>query len=229
MWWSDDGRLDVRVMSFLVIGAGRFGAAVAETLFDRGHEVVVIDRDEGAIDGVMAHASHAVIVDGTDEGALRSLGVSNFDAVVVAIGDDTQASILATAAAKDAGARRIVSKAPTSLIERILRRVGADEIVRPDRDMGVRLADHLANPSLVDAFRLGDAFEVIEVKAGESLVGRLAKLRLPNRFGVHVMAVDRRGELTVAPSADFAIELGDRLVVVGSNASVEKLQAYLSE
>jgi trk system potassium uptake protein len=218
----------VRVMSFLVIGAGRFGAAVAETLFDRGHEVVVVDRDEGAIGAVMAHASHAVIVDGTDEGALRSLGASNFDAVVVAIGDDTQASILATAAAKDAGARRIVSKAPTSLVERILRRVGADEVVRPERDMGIRLADHLANPSLVDAFRLGSAFEVMEVEAGESLVGSLAKLRLPNRFGVQVMAVDRSGKLTVAPSADFVVEVGDRLVVVGAIASVERLQAHLA-
>jgi trk system potassium uptake protein len=218
----------MKAKSFLVIGAGRFGGAVAETLFDRGHEVVVIDRDEGAIESVMAHASHAAIVDGTDERALRSLGAANFDAVVIAIGDDTQASILATAAAKDAGARRVISKAPSSLVDRILRRVGADEVVRPERDMGVRLAEHLANPSLVDAFRLGSDYEVMEVEAGERLAGSLADLRLPNRFGVQVMAVDRGGQLTVAPPAEFEVELGDRLVVVGTNASIEKLQAHLS-
>lgn len=218
----------MRVMSFLVIGAGRLGAAVAETLYDLGHEVVVIDRDEAAVEAVMAHASHAAIVDGTDERALRSLGASNFDAVVVAIGDDTEASILATAAAKDAGAQKVVSKAPSSLIERILRRVGADEVVRPERDMGVRLAEHLANPSLVDAFRLGSAYGVMEVEAGERLTGRLSKLRLPNRFGVHIMAVDRSEQLTVGPAADFEIELGDRLVLVGSNEAIERLRAHLA-
>jgi trk system potassium uptake protein len=218
----------MKVMSFLVIGAGRFGEAVAETLFDLGHEVVVIDRDERAVEAVMAHASHVAIVDGTDERSIRSLGASNFDAVVVAIGDDTEACILATAAAKDAGARHVVSKAPTSLIERILRRVGADQVVRPERDMGVRLAEHLANPSLVDAFRLGTAYGVMEVEAGERLVGRLAKLRLPNRFGVQVIAVDRGEQLTVGPTADFEVQLGDRLVLVGANEAIDRLRAHLA-
>jgi trk system potassium uptake protein len=140
----------MKTRSFLIIGAGRFGEAVATTLFQSGHEVVVVDADEAAVQRVMASVTHALIADGTDERALRDLGAANFDAVVVAIGNRLEASVLATAAAKDAGARRIVAKAPTSVAERILRRVGADEVVRPERDMGVRLAQHLVTPSLVD-------------------------------------------------------------------------------
>jgi trk system potassium uptake protein len=218
----------VRTMSFLVIGAGRFGSAVAETLFDRGHEVVVVDRDEASVEAVMAHATHVAILDATDERALRSLGASNFDTVIVAIGDDTQASILATAAAKDAGAKCVVSKAPSALLERILRRVGADEVVRPERDMGVRLAEHLANPTLVDAFRLGSAYEVIEIHATEPLRGSLAQLHLRSRFGVQVIAVDRAERLTVAPGGDFVVEVGDRLVLIGTNEAIARMQAFLA-
>lgn len=218
----------MRAKSFLIIGAGRFGSAVAETLFQAGHEVVVIDVDEAAVEQVMTRATQALIANGTEERVLRDLGVSNFDAVVVAIGDHLEASVLATAAAKDTGARRVVAKAPSSLAERILRRVGADEVVRPERDMGVRLAHHLVTPSLVDAFALGEAYGVMEVRASEELSGRLAKLRLPNRFGVQVIAIDRDGQLTVSPDGDVEVLAGDRLVLVGSNQAIGQLRAHLA-
>ena len=218
----------MRAKSFLIIGAGRFGSAVAETLFQAGHEVVVIDVDEAAVEQVMTRATQALIANGTEERVLRDLGVSNFDAVVVAIGDHLEASVLATAAAQDAGARRVVAKAPSSLAERILRRVGADEVVRPERDMGVRLAHHLVTPSLVDAFALGEAYGVMEVQASQELSGRLAKLRLPNRFGVQVIAIDRDGKLTVSPDGDVEVLVGDRLVLVGSNQAIGQLRAHLA-
>lgn len=218
----------MRTKSFLIIGAGRFGSAVAETLDAAGHEVVVVDRDEDAITRLMADVTQAVVLDATEERSLRELGASNFDAVVVAIGDDLEASVLATAAAKDAGAQHLVAKAQTALAERILRRVGADEVVRPERDMGVRLAQHLVTPSLVDAFALGDAYAVMEVEATAALAGRLDELRLPNRFGVQVIAIGRAGELSVSPGAEEVVTAGDRLVVVGANAAIERLRAHLA-
>jgi trk system potassium uptake protein len=218
----------MRTRSFLIIGAGRFGQAVAETLFQSGHEVVVVDTDDSAVQRVMTSATEAMIADGTDERALRDIGAANFDAVVVAIGNRLEASVLATAAAKDAGAQRIVAKAPTSVAERILRRVGADEVVRPERDMGVRLAQHLVTPSLVDAIRLGEDYGVIEVRATPELTGRLSKLRLPNRFGVQVIAVDREGQLVVSPRAEFEVMEGDRLVLVGSNEATARLRDHLA-
>jgi trk system potassium uptake protein len=218
----------MKTRSFLIIGAGRFGEAVATTLFQSGHEVVVVDADEAAVERVMAWATHAMIADATDERALRDLGAANFDAVVVAIGNHLEASVLATAAAKDAGARRIVAKAPTSVAERILRRVGADEVVRPERDMGVRLAHHLVTPSLVDAIQLGEDYGIIEVRATAVLTGRLAQLRLPNRFGVQVIAIDRGGQLIVSPGAEVEVLEGDRLVLVGSNEATARLRDHLA-
>jgi trk system potassium uptake protein len=218
----------MRTRSFLIIGAGRFGEAVASTLFQAGHEVVVVDASEAAVQRVMTSATQVVIADGTDERALRDLGAANFDAVVVAIGNDLEASVLATAAAKDAGSKRVVAKAPTSVAERILHRVGADEVVRPERDMGVRLAQHLVTPSLVDAIPLGEDYGVVEVRATVGLAGRLSKLRLPNRFGVQVIAIDRDGRLIVSPGADFEVLEGDRLVLVGSNAATARLRDHLA-
>jgi len=215
----------------LVIGAGRFGSAVARTLAASGHEVVVADRDEAALRTVMDEVAHAAVVDATDEEALRRLGVANFDTVVVAIATDFEAGVLATVAAKEVGAEHVVAKATSSTAARVLLRVGADEVVRPEHDMGVRLAHQIATPSIVDAFMLGDEHEVIEVDVGkqEAMHGRLSKLRLPNRFGVQVIAVNRGGQLTVSPSADFEVRKGDRVVVIGEIQAVRRFERELGD
>jgi trk system potassium uptake protein TrkA len=215
----------------LVIGCGRFGSAVARTLAASGHEVVVADRDEAALRTVMDEVAHAAVVDATDEEALRRLGIANFDIVVVAIATDFEAGVLATVAAKEAGAEHVVAKATTGTAARVLLRVGADEVVRPEHDMGVRLAQQITTPSIVDAFMLGDDHEVIEVDVGtqEAMHGRLSKLRLPNRFGVQVIAVNRGGQLTVSPRADFEIRMGDRVVVIGEVEAVRRFERELGE
>ncbi len=218
----------MKAKQFLVIGAGRFGTALATTLYDLGHEVVVIDQVEEHIDAIMNRVSHAAIVDATDEEALRQLGVGNFDQVIVAIGDDLEANILATVAVKSLGAKRVISKANTQLAARVLERVGADEVIRPEHDMGVRLARQLATPSLVDAFNLGEEYAVIEIETQEKLHGMLKQLRLPNRFGVQVIAVNRAGALEISPRADFEILPDDRVVLIGSNAAIERFRNYLS-
>jgi trk system potassium uptake protein len=116
----------------------------------------------------------------------------------------------------------------SQLAARILTRVGADEVVLPEHDMGVRLAHHLAAPSLVDAIRLGEDYGVLEVTADRRLAGPLARLKLPDRFGVQVIAVDRAGDLTVAPGGAFEVVPGDRLVLVGTNEAAGRLEAYLA-
>lgn len=213
----------------LVIGAGRFGAAVALTLAGARHEVVVVDVSEAALRPVMDEVAHAAIVDATDEEALRRLGVANFDTVIMSIGTDFEAGVLATVAARAAGAQRIVAKANSATAGEVLRRVGADEVVRPEHDMGVRLAHQIATPSIVDAFMLGEGHEVIEVEVQdeETLHGRLNKLRLPNRFGVQVIAVTRDGVLNVSPGAEFEVRRGDRLVMIGSVEAIERFEREL--
>lgn len=210
----------------LVIGAGRFGSAVATTLAASGHDVVVADVDEAALRPLMDEVTDAFVLDATDEGALESIGVGNFDTVVVAVGSDFEAGVLATVAAKSAGAAHVVSKATSETLAKVLRRVGADEVVRPEHDMGVRLAERLESPSVVDAFMLGDEHEVVEVKVGSqsSLKGRLADLRLPARFGVQVIAVDRDEKVHVSPGADFELAPGDRVVVIGEVEALRKFE-----
>jgi trk system potassium uptake protein len=119
---------------FLVIGAGRFGSALATTLYELGHEVVVIDNSEERVEAIMNQVTYAAIVDATDEDALQKLGVGNFDHVIVAIGENLEANILATVAAKSSGAQQVISKASSNLAAQVLERVGVPEF--PDRDTG---------------------------------------------------------------------------------------------
>jgi trk system potassium uptake protein TrkA len=217
------------VQQFLVIGAGRFGAAVATTLYRLGHEVVAVDLSEDAVEAIMNQVTHAAIVDATDEEALRKLGVANFDAVVVAIGTNLEANILATVAAKAVGAKHLVSKVPTAVAARVLERVGADVVIRPEHDMGVRVARQLATPSIIDAFNLGLQHGVIEVEVRGKLTGTLEQLRLRNRFDVHVIAIDRAGEVEISPSASSQLRAGDKVVLIGSNEAIERIRGYLTE
>jgi trk system potassium uptake protein len=219
----------VKAKQFLVIGAGRFGSAVATTLYDLGHEVVVIDRSEAAVEAIMNRVTHAAIADAADEQVLRKLGCGNFDAVIVAIGHNLEGNILATVAAKSVGARHVVSKVASELAARVLARVGADEVIRPEHDMGVRVARQLATPSIIDAFNLGPEHGVIEIDVGPRLTGTLESLRLRNRFGVQVIAVNRAGKLEIGTRADFELKPGDKVVLIGSNAAIEKIRDYLSE
>lgn len=214
---------------FLVIGVGRFGSALATSLFAQGHEVVALDIDEGRIDGVMDHVTHAVIGDASDQKTLEDLGVSNFDAVIVAIGSDFEASILAALAAKAAGAEYVVSKAVSEPGARVLSAIGANVVVRPEHDMGLRVARQLTTPDLVDAFNLGEDHAVIEVDVHEKMTGTLEELRLPNRFGVVVIAVQRDEDITITPGADFDVRTGDKLVLIGSNDAIEAYREHLSE
>src|SRR5690606_2080152 len=135
---------------FLVLGVGRFGSALATALYEQGHEVVAVDRSEERVERVMERVTHALIADATDDHVLRDLGVANFDAVIVAIGANFEANVLATVTAKGLGAQRVVSKASSEVAANVLTRVGADLVVRPEHDMGLRLAQHLTTPELLD-------------------------------------------------------------------------------
>jgi trk system potassium uptake protein TrkA len=213
---------------FLVIGLGRFGYALATTLYEQGHEVVAIDASEERVEQIADQITHAAIADATDEEALKRLGVGNFDRVIVAIGTDFQASVIATVTAKQLGAKAITCKATNATMASVLSRVGADEVVRPEHDMGVRLAKQLASPSIVDAFRLGDNYEVIEIEAPAKLTGTLGELRLRNRFGVQVIAVNRAEGLLVSPGAEFEVRRGDRLVLIGDTERIVELRSFLA-
>ncbi len=218
----------MKTKQYLVIGAGRFGSALAATLYQLGHEVVIVDRNEERIQEVMENVTHAVVMDATEEGGLGKLGLRNFDQVVVAIGNNLEASILSIVAAKNQGAERVLSKATSETAARVMLKVGADRVVRPEHDMGVRVAKSLATPTIVDAFNLGENYEVVEYTAQNKLCGKLRDLKLANRFGVQVIAVNRQGKLEITPSADFVIAPGDNVVIIGETRAVERLRQHFT-
>lgn len=216
----------MKVRQYLVIGLGRFGSAVATTLYEMGHEVVAVDQNEENVDRVMDLVTHAAILDATDERALRTLGIGEFDMVIIAIGSDVHANVLATMNAKSLGAKYVVTKAIDEMARRVLERIGADLVIRPEHDMGVRLARQIATPNVIDTLDLGD-HSIVEIDANERLSGSLRELNLTGRFGVQVIAVSQGGVVAISPRAEDIIHPRDKLVVIGNPRSLQSLQRYL--
>ncbi|MFZ5815404.1 MAG: potassium channel family protein [Bacillota bacterium] len=213
-----------------VIGLGRFGSSVARTLQNMGHEVLGIDADEDLVDLMAGELTHAVTCDCTDEEGLRALGLRNFDAVVVAIGHDVQASILTTVILKELGVPMVVAKAANELHGRTLSKVGADKVIYPERDMGARLAHSLLTGTETDYIELSPEYTIMEMSAPAKLVGKtLREANLRARFGISVMALKSGEAINAAPLATDTIKQGDVMVLLGSNEGVRQLERMLQE
>jgi len=210
---------------FLVIGAGRFGSSVARTLYQRGHDVMVVDIDEMLIQHISNEVTHAVQANVTSEEALQALGVRDFDVVIVAIGQDIQASIMACILLIELGARYVVAKAQTELHGKVLKKIGVNRVVFPERDMGQKLAHSLIAHNIIDLIELSDDYSVVEVASPEEMIGRsLQELNLRARFGINVIAIRSKNGITnISPAAEDRIDQGDILVAVGDNKSLKKL------
>jgi trk system potassium uptake protein TrkA len=215
-------------MDFAVIGMGRFGSSVVRTLHEMGHHVLAMDKDEEALRRVTDYATHAVQIDATDPEALRAVGITNFDAVIVSIGADVQESILTTLLLKEMGVKKVVSKAVNELQGRVLEKVGADRVVRPERDMAIRVARSLASRNVVDMLELSPSYLVEEVSVGPKLSGRsLSDLDLRTRFGVNVLLIKRDSQLLITPTPETQLQAGDVLVVVGEKQGLSRLESVL--
>ncbi|MBI3975107.1 MAG: TrkA family potassium uptake protein [Armatimonadetes bacterium] len=211
---------------FAVIGLGRFGSSVARTLYDLGHNVLAMDKDEAALRLVVDHVTHAVQVDSTDPEALRAVGITNLDAVVVAIGVDIQESILTTLLLKDLGVKKIVAKAVDEQQGKVLEKVGADLVIFPERDMGERVAHSLASPNVLEYIELSPDYTIEEVNVPARLDGRtLGELELRTKFGVNVLLIRRDSQLLISPATDVRLQTGDVLVVVGENRQLNRLES----
>lgn len=210
---------------FVVVGLGRFGSSVAETLAERGYDVLAIDTDEAIIQEMANKVTHAVQADATDENVMHALGVRNFDVAVVAIGSDVHSNILATMVLKELGVRYVVAKALDPLHGKVLAKVGADRVVYPERDMGSRIALNLVSSNILDFIEFAPNYGIVEVMATPSMVGRtLVDLQLRSRFGVNVIAVRNGDEINISPAASDEIRDDDVLIVIGENHSLDKLR-----
>ncbi|WP_128894587.1 potassium channel family protein [Longirhabdus pacifica] len=223
------GEYSVKKKQYAVIGIGRFGSSVAKTLYKLGFEVLAIDTSESRIHDIISMVTHAIQADSTDEDALKAIGVRNFDVVVVAIGQDIQASILTTLILKDLGVGRIVVKAQNDLHGKVLRKIGADKVIFPERDMGMRVAHHLISPNILDFIELSEDYSIVEIAASEQMIGQsLLELDIRARFKCNVMAIKENNNMNISPHASDLIKENSILIVVGKNEDLQEFEVSFS-
>lgn len=210
---------------YAVIGLGRFGTSVARTLYEMGYDVLGIDTNEDIIQDAMDLVTHAVTADSTDENALKSIGIRNFDVVVVAIGNDVKNSILTTLILKELGVKHIVVKAQDELHGKVLEKIGADRVVYPERDMGYRVAHNLISPNILDYIELAPDYSILEIHVPNKFVGRsLEQIDIRRKYGCNVMAIKHGKDINISPIATDILHDGDVLVVVGKNEDLDELK-----
>lgn len=206
----------------VVIGLGRFGLAVAQQLQRLGHEVLAIEHDANLVQAAAGEFTHVVSADATDPEALRQLGVPEVGHVVVAIGDNVQASILATATLSDLGVPDIWAKALTLQHASILERVGAHHVVFPEGDMGERVA-HRVTGRMLEYVQIDESFALVETRVPASLTGRtLLESGIRNDHRVNVVAIKQPGSTFTHPMPDTLLEPGSLLLVAGDPVNVER-------
>ncbi|MDF2548584.1 MAG: potassium transporter Trk [Anaerosolibacter sp.] len=210
---------------FVVIGCGRFGSSVARTLYSLGYDVLAIDENEDVIQDIADSVTHAVQVDATDETSLKSLGIRNFDVAVVTIGSNIQSSILITLIAKELGIKYVVTKAQNELHAKVLYKIGADRVVFPERDMGVRVAHNLVSSNILDYIEVAPDYSIVEISALKEWEGKnLKDLNMRAKYGINVMAIKHGAEINISPNASDMINKDDVLVVVGHNDDIQKIE-----
>lgn len=215
----------MKKQQFAVIGLGRFGGAICQELIDLGMEVLVIDSNEERVNEFASIATHAVIADSTDETVLKNLGIRNFDHVIVAIGENIQASILTTLILKDLGVRNVTVKAQNDLHAKVLHKIGADYVAHPERDMGRRIAHFITSKSILDYLELSDEYSIVEFQVTEQLAGdSLKELDIRAKYGITVVAIKRGDEIIVTPSPTDPLRKGDILIVIGENTNINKFE-----
>lgn len=209
---------------FGVIGLGRFGSHVVKTLFEQGHELIAIDEDADRVQEIAPFATQAVVLDATDAESLYDLGMSDCEACIVATGDKISTSILICSALHELGVKKVIVKALDDEHGKVLKKVGASQIIHPERDSAVRLANTLSRPNLVDFLPISGGLELRQIEAPPHLVGQdLRSLNLRAQRGVHLVAVKEElsQEVIPIPPADYVIKARSMLVLIGSRESLD--------
>ena len=214
--------------TFVVIGLGRFGTAVATELSALGHEVLAIDGLEENVQKVADQVTHAVAGDARDPAVLRAMGVRNYDCAIVAVGDDVGNSALITLNLKDIGMKEVICKAQSHVHRKVLEKIGADRVVFHEHEMGVKLAQGLSSSNVLNFIEVSDDYGIVELAVPNSWrYHSIRELDVRNTYHVNIIAVrkakDADHALDVAPGAEYVLENGDHVVVLGRSEAINLL------
>ncbi|MHC1785957.1 MAG: TrkA family potassium uptake protein [Christensenellales bacterium] len=210
---------------FVVFGIGRFGSALCRALSEMGHEVLAVDSNEEHIRAISPYVMQALQLNATDEEAMHSLGVRNFDAAVVSIGDNLRDSIMVTLMCKEMGAKYLLAKATDELHAKMLKKMGADRVVFPERDMGIRVAKTLVSPRVLDLISLTGDYTMADITAPGEWVGHtIQEIDIRKRYNVSVLVIHRAKEVLMNLTADTRIQKDDDLLLLGHRSDVERIE-----
>ena len=214
--------------SIMVVGLGRFGASVAHTLFQLGYDVLGIDTDEKAVQASLGQLTYAVQGDSTNETTLKELGVSNFDAAIIAIGSDMQSSLMTAVLLATLKVPLIVARAKDQLHGNTLQRIGVNKVIYPEQEMGEFVAHSLFNPDVLEYMDLTPDFGISKVRLPDPLAGLSLKEAglggTRDKYGLAVVAIKRGRDVTLAPDEGEKLRKGDILVLAGKDERMERWQ-----
>ncbi len=211
--------------SYIVVGLGRFGTEAARRLCELGCDVLAIDQKNELVQQISSDVTQAVVGDARDKEVLRALGAEDFDCGIVAIGDSLGDSVLATMNLKELGVPYVVCKAHDETHRQVLLKLGADKVVIPEQEQANRLARNLSSPNVLDYIELSDACGIIEMPAPTPWMGKsLKNLNVRAQLGVNIIAIKRNDTINVSPGADYEIQPGDVMVVLGETDALNAVQ-----
>ncbi|MBW1989846.1 MAG: TrkA family potassium uptake protein [Deltaproteobacteria bacterium] len=214
---------------YAVIGLGGFGFHVAKALFEEGEEVIAIDVSRARVQAIDAYSSQAIVQDVLDKDALMSLGLEEMDAIIVSTGDRISTSILVSLYLQEMGAKKVMVKAVDEDHEKILKRVGATQVIHPERDIARRVAQSLVRPNVLDFVPLAEDYDLIQTAPPKEFVGHsLRDLNLRAKYNVHVIAVKELvpENFVLAPPAGFVVKDSDILMLLGKTSDLERIKEF---
>jgi trk system potassium uptake protein TrkA len=212
---------------YATIGLGNFGFNVTKTLFEEGHDVVAVDLDEDATQRVQPYCTQAIVADATQKETIRGLGLGEMDAVIVSIGGNESAATLITLYLKEFGVKRIVVKASNEDHGKILSKVGATDVIYPEKDMAIKVARSLSTPDVLDYIPMSGDYLIAEIAPLDVFVGKsLAELQLRSRYGITVIGIKELvpENFILVPPASFVIKHSDILIVIGKRVDIQKIK-----
>lgn len=210
--------------TILLIGLGRFGRHVARKMNELNMQVLAVDKDENKVASVVPYVTNAEVGDCTDKEYLRSLGVTNFDTCIVAIGDDFLASLETTAYLKELGAKKVISRAARDTQEKFLLRNGADEVVYPEKIIGNWTAIRCSSDSISDYIQLDDDFAIYELAIPQAWIGQtIGTIDVRHKYNLNVIAIKHGNAMTTTPGADYTLEANEKMLILGHSTDINKL------